>query len=175
MVYLQVLWDNLRRAELREENGGESETAETSQKGRSHSECSRIKRRPHWWWQDPPAAGTGRGISGRAGEDSGLVQLVDPLVDCCRPLWNFRFSQLKFTLRCRFTPSLKSLPRMHCILVGYSGWLSCHVEFLLTLLCCYHRSRRWVYSQLTSPCSPLWRTSWKRLENLASKTSKVKL
>lgn len=44
---------------------------------------------------------------------------------------------------------------------------------ILTLLCtvvCL-RSRRWVFSQVTFPCSPLWWTLWKRPESLLNRTS----
>lgn len=43
---------------------------------------------------------------------------------------------------------------------------------ILTLLCpvCL-RSRKWVFSQVTFPCSPLWWTSWKRPESSLNRTS----
>lgn len=41
---------------------------------------------------------------------------------------------------------------------------------LCTVVCL--RSRRWVFSQVTSPCSPLWWTLWKRPENSLNTTSK---
>lgn len=42
--------------------------------------------------------------------------------------------------------------------------------FSLTLLCAVVclRSRRWVFSKVTSPCSPLWWTWWKRPESSPS-------
>lgn len=47
--------------------------------------------------------------------------------------------------------------------------------FSLTLLCAVVclRSRRWVFSKVTSPCSPLWWTLWKRPESSPNRTSKV--
>lgn len=44
--------------------------------------------------------------------------------------------------------------------------------FYTALTVVYLRSRRWVFSLVTSPCSPLWWTLWKRPESSLNKTSK---